>query len=105
MTVIKTEIRNLYKKSFAKFSEESLNEVENENGEDYNDHDYVENVESTELVPIIKNEKAKETKKKSKKVSISETPVELQVNYLFCIINYVNFRNVHIVNLNILFTF
>lgn len=95
MTVIKAEICNLYKKSYAKFSEENLNEIENDNVEDYNDHDYVDNLETIELEPAVKTDKVKEIKKKSKKVTISEIPAEIKVGFSYFNIHICfNFRKI-----------
>lgn len=76
---MRQEIRILYEKTSAKFEEA------NSNGEDYTDHDYLDNVESIETVPIVKTEKvSKESKKKTKKVTIADVPTKIEV----CIIVY-----------------
>jgi hypothetical protein len=74
---IKLEICKLYKKTSAKFLKL------NANGDEYNDHDYIDNVDSenVETVSVVKiPEKVKEIKKKTKKLNISEAPVQIEVS-------------------------
>lgn len=73
---IKSEICNLYKKSSNK---KEL--VVNANGEEVNDHDYVDNVEDVEPVPVVRIEKGQETKRKTKKVSFNENLNQTEVSF------------------------
>ncbi|XP_011506031.1 PREDICTED: zinc finger protein 502-like isoform X2 [Ceratosolen solmsi marchali] len=67
LTEVKLEISNLYKKTSMKFLKI------NANGDEYNDHDYIDNLENVDTLSVVKIPgKMKEIKKKSKKVNISD---------------------------------
>lgn len=75
---IKLEINNLYKKTSSKSEGPNVNK----NGDELTDHDYIDNIECIESVPVIKADKLKENKKKTKKVCSFEE-VKLKVSFIY----------------------